>query len=123
MASIRASLLFCSMAALAACSNSTTPPPAASLAIKHERALGSFTLPVWQVAFSPDGRMLAGAGADGAITVWSWPEGAARITLRHPGGATGLAFSPDSAHLATSGYDAAVRVWRLADSHAERKLD
>ena len=123
MTSIRTLLLAAALPGLVACSNPPTPPTGAPLSIKHDRALGTFTLPVWQVAFSPDGQMLAGAGADGVITIWSWPDGAMRRTLRHNGGATGLAFSPDGAHLATSGYDAAVRIWRLTDGQPVRKLD
>jgi WD40 repeat protein len=119
---MRAFVLPAILLTFAACSN-PTPPPGAPYTLKHERSLGAFNLPVWQVAFSPDGRMLAGAGADGAITIWSWPDGAMRRTLRHNGGATGLAFSPDGAHLATSGYDAAARIWRLADGQPVRKLD
>src|SRR5262249_25640443 len=52
------------------------------------------------VAFSADGTMVAGAGGDGVITLWSLPpEGAPpgmpQQIQAHRGGVDALAFSPD----------------------------
>jgi WD40 repeat protein len=108
---------------LAACSERAPTPTNTSIVAKHERALGSFPMPVWQVAFSPDGRLLAGASADGSISLWRWPEGVIARTLEHPGGATGIAFSPDGRHLASSGYDRTLRLWNLERGQVERTLE
>ncbi len=70
---------------------------------------------VGAVAFAPDGKSLASAGADGAIKRWdpvtgallqSWPA--------HAGPVCGLAFSPDGSALASGGFDHAVRIWNLS---------
>ena len=48
------------------------------------------------VAFSPDGRTAATAGADGPVTLWNPATGAALDTFAgHAGAANGIAFSPD----------------------------
>ena len=78
---------------------------------------------VLNLAFSPDGKLLAGAvGAlgssepPGVVAVWDL---AARRTLRtlrgHTARITALAFSPDGKTLASGGEDRSVRFWDVAD--------
>ncbi|HEY1377145.1 MAG TPA: protein kinase [Gemmataceae bacterium] len=60
---------------------------------------------VQSLAFSPDGRRLAGGGMDG--TVWMWAPATGRETARldgHHVPVFSVAFSPDGARLATTGY-------------------
>jgi WD40 repeat protein len=68
------------------------------------------------MAFSPDGRLLATAGGDGAVRLWDLGT---NTELRRVGGPgdrlTGVAFSPDGRLLAASGTDADVRLWDLAE--------
>jgi WD40 repeat protein len=69
------------------------------------------------IAFSPDGRTLAGADFDGGLRLW---DTEARTPLGEPlrgheGEVWGLAFSPDRTTLASSGFDGTVRLWDARD--------
>jgi WD40 repeat protein len=73
------------------------------------------------VAFSPDGRLLATASADGTVRLWAVPTGEAKATLRgHTDSVGHVAFSPDGLRLATASADATVRLWDATT--AERLL-
>jgi WD40 repeat protein len=67
------------------------------------------------IAFSPDGRRLAGALDNGTVLGWDPRAGQQTFTLGgHKGSARTVAFSPDSTRLATGGTDATVRLWDVA---------
>ncbi|MFE7917617.1 WD40 repeat domain-containing protein, partial [Streptomyces sp. NPDC057398] len=73
-------------------------------------------LPVYAVAFSPDGTALAAVGDGGMVWLWNpakrTPVG--QPLTGHDGTANGVAFSPDGTLLATAGDDGTARLWNPA---------
>jgi hypothetical protein len=70
---------------------------------------------VLTAAFSPDGKQLATAGADGQVRLWDPLTSKKLRTLKgHKDKVTALAFSPDGKLLASGSYDKAVRLWNPA---------
>jgi WD40 repeat protein len=64
------------------------------------------------LAWSPDGSLLAAASAAGGVTLFDAATGAVRHTLAgHADGANCLAWSPDGKLLASGGQDGCVRLW------------
>ena len=62
--------------------------------------------------FSPNGRMLVSADADGAIQLWEVATGKLRRLLPgHGGPITSLAFSPNGKSLASGGADTTALIW------------
>ncbi|HJP66750.1 MAG TPA: adenylate/guanylate cyclase domain-containing protein [Actinomycetota bacterium] len=71
---------------------------------------GGFT----DIAFSPDGTLIAASGVDSTVRVWDTASGVQRLVLRgHDAIVTDLDFSPDGSRLASASGDGSVRVWAL----------
>lgn len=71
---------------------------------------------VWDVAFSPDGEILASGSDDSTVRLWRSSDGAFLRELKgHTDLVYSVIFSPDSEMLASSSYDETVRLWQVSD--------
>ncbi len=75
------------------------------------------------IAFSPDGKLLAIAGDDGNIRLCDLNTGAERHALTgHTQGVSAVAFSPDGRWLASASEDSTIRLWDIAAAISVRTL-
>src|SRR5262249_2318927 len=74
---------------------------------------------VRSVTFSPDGRLMAAAGADGVVCLWDAKTQQPLGQLEgHTGEVAAVAFTPDGATLASAGADGSVRLWNVATAES-----
>ncbi len=67
---------------------------------------------IWQLAWSPDGEMIASASVDNKVIVWDADTGAKLHTFSdHDDAATSVSWSSDSRYLASGGVDSKIFVW------------
>jgi WD40 repeat protein len=71
---------------------------------------------VFNLAFSPDNRLLAFSGQYGSVSLATWNSPQKNVALAgHDGDVTGLAFSADGGLLASAGMeDRRVKLWKVA---------
>ncbi|MFH0903255.1 MAG: protein kinase [Pseudomonadota bacterium] len=69
-------------------------------------------------AFSPDGRIVAGACADGRIYLVDLETTAVRVLRGHGSGFTAVAFSPDGKHLAAGSETGLIVLWDMQSGSA-----
>jgi hypothetical protein len=87
------------------------------------RTLEGHSHSVCDVAFSPDGKLLASASQGHTVRVWDPATGASLQTLEgHSDSVYAVAFSPDGKLLASASFDHTVRVWDTATRLSLRTL-
>ncbi len=78
------------------------------------RTLAAHADMILDIAFSPNGRLLATTGYDRLIKLWEVDTGKLLHTLKdHSDAVYGLAFDPTGKFLASAGADRAVKVWNV----------
>jgi WD40 repeat protein len=71
---------------------------------------------VTDVAFSPDGSLLASSSMDDEIRIWRTDDGhLVRVLQGHQNNVLSLEFSPDGDMLLSGSDDRTARIWRVAD--------
>jgi RNA polymerase sigma factor (sigma-70 family) len=85
--------------------------------------LEGHTATVWNMAYSPDGTLLATASKDGTVRLWNAKTGKPVASLGgHEGDVHWVAFSADGKLLATAGKDRTVRIWDPATENEQRSM-
>jgi WD40 repeat protein len=81
--------------------------------------LSGHKAPISDVAWSPDGRWIATASADGSTRIWEAETGRPRFRLSgHTADVFAVDWSPDSTRLVTGSTDGTARVWRITQEGA-----
>jgi WD40 repeat protein len=74
---------------------------------------------VWQVAYNPDGSLIASAGGDKQVLLWESATGNLLHALEgHTQAVTSAAFSPDGRWLASGGLDGRLVIWEVLPPEA-----
>jgi WD40 repeat protein len=69
-------------------------------------------IPIWSVAFSPDGLIIAGGGEDHMVYLWDANTGQRLKTLSgHTNAITLVTFSPDGKTVASGSNDYTIHLW------------
>jgi WD40 repeat protein len=83
------------------------------VATLHRRGLRCGWITSSEVAFSPDGRRIAGRGNGNSVSLWDLGTGECQRLDGHEGPVLSFAFAPDGEHLASTSVNGTVRLWDL----------
>src|SRR5437660_1341717 len=90
---------------------------------KERLSLSGHALPMFGLAFSPDGKTLASASHDNSVKLWDPATGQEQITLKgYPSWITAVAFSPDGKTLASAGAGGFIRLSNVGTGEDRAKL-
>ena len=78
-------------------------------------------LPIFSVAFSPDGRWLAAGSGGGGLRLWELETGQVRALAGHQAGLRSVTFSPDGRHLLSTDAGGLIVQWNARTG--EREFD
>jgi WD40 repeat protein len=79
---------------------------------------------VTALALSPNGQVIATAGADNVIKLWNAADGAAgKVLSGHAAAIHSLAFNADGTKLASASEDKTIRLWNVADGTEANKIE
>src|SRR5262249_49386130 len=82
---------------------------------KELRTLAGHNDAVYDLAFRPDGKVLASASGDRTVKLWNVANGERLDTLGQPlKEVYAVAFSPDGKRVAAGGGDNRIRVWQVS---------
>lgn len=79
---------------------------------------------IYNLTFSSDGSLLAGAANHNEVNVWKVEDGSLEATLSgHNARIKSVAFSPNGKYLATGSLDTSIIIWQVSDWSILRKLE
>lgn len=84
--------------------------------------VGEMGYPVWDIAFSPDGKYLVTAVDDNVVRVLNADSGKEIKKLNHSSRVTDVAFAPVGTLLATASSDNTIRLWDVVTGDESRLL-